>query len=100
MVAALRMTSNSKTIISIGSEGDLKVWNLANTNLIFKQGWNLNELFILNTLFMWNDGAKIFVGGSSKYVKVYTLNTSSGLYNTVNYQNISVAPINSYSYIC
>ncbi len=33
-----------------------------------------------DALFVWNDGAKLFIGSSNQYVQIYTLNSTNQLY--------------------
>ena len=69
------MTSDLKTVFSIGYYGDIKVWDLIGNSLYLKQSWSLDDKFpdySINALYIWRDGLKLFVGGSSRVVKIYS----------------------------
>lgn len=68
------MTSDSKTVFSMGRYGDIKIWKLIGSSLYLKQSWSVEDQFYYdanNALYIWRDGLKIFVGGSTLIVKIY-----------------------------
>ena len=71
---------------SVDYDGIMKIWyfNILNSNIlqlrqtisILGNVWgDANE-----ALFVWNNGAKLFIGSDNDQVKIYTLNVSNNLY--------------------
>jgi hypothetical protein len=84
-INVLKMNSDYTKVYSVDNFGNMKIWGFNLTDLQFKQLINVGPFvswYMAEALFVWNNGAKIFMGTCNpSVVKIYTLNTGNDTYS-------------------
>ena len=79
----LKTNYDYSTVYSVDFDGIMKIWNFNITNLELRQTIDISgsvDWFMSDALFVWNNGAKLFIGSTNARVQIYTLNSTNQLY--------------------
>jgi hypothetical protein len=82
-VNILKTNYDYSTVYSVDRSGIMKIWNFNITNLQLRQSINISgnvSWYMSDALFVWNNGAKLFIGSMNQLVKIYTLNSTNQSY--------------------
>ena len=79
----LKTNYDYSTVYSVEHSGIMKIWNFNITNLELRQTIYTSRYvhwLMADALFVWNNGAKLFIGSTNARVQIYTLNSTNQLY--------------------